>query len=102
MADITLVRQQSGDASEQEKEAARLQKKLVENKFTLEDFRDQLVQVRKMGSLSDILKMIPGMGKVKEIKSKDIGNMVAAMASPLFAKVTGAQIPVDGGNDRVI
>ncbi len=37
-----------------------------------------------------------------EIKSKDIGNMVAAMASPLFAKVTGAQVPVDGGNDRVI
>ncbi|CAN5688628.1 bifunctional aldolase/short-chain dehydrogenase [soil metagenome] len=37
-----------------------------------------------------------------EIKSKDIGNMVAAMASPLFAKTTGAQIPVDGGNDRVI
>ena len=37
-----------------------------------------------------------------EIKSKDIGNMVSAMASPLFSKVTGAQIPVDGGNDRVI
>lgn len=37
-----------------------------------------------------------------EIKSKDIGNMVSAMASQLFAKVTGAQIPVDGGNDRVI
>jgi len=37
-----------------------------------------------------------------EIKSKDIGNMVAAMAGPLFLKVTGAQIPVDGGNDRVI
>jgi len=37
-----------------------------------------------------------------EIKSKDIGNMVSAMASPLFLKVTGAQIPVDGGNDRVI
>ncbi len=37
-----------------------------------------------------------------EIKSKDVGNMVAAMASPLFGKTTGAQIPVDGGNDRVI
>jgi len=37
-----------------------------------------------------------------EIKSKDIGNMVSAMAGPLFLKVTGAQIPVDGGNDRVI
>jgi len=37
-----------------------------------------------------------------EIKSKDIGNMVSAMASRLFGKTTGAQIPVDGGNDRVI
>ncbi len=37
-----------------------------------------------------------------EIKSRDVGLMVAAMASPLFGKTTGAQIPVDGGNDRVI
>ncbi len=37
-----------------------------------------------------------------EITSRDVGNMVAAMASPLFGKTTGAQIPVDGGNDRVI
>ncbi|MEM7698653.1 MAG: bifunctional aldolase/short-chain dehydrogenase [Verrucomicrobiota bacterium] len=37
-----------------------------------------------------------------EIKSKDVGNMVSAMASPLFAKTTGAQVPIDGGNDRVI
>jgi rhamnose utilization protein RhaD (predicted bifunctional aldolase and dehydrogenase)/NAD(P)-dependent dehydrogenase (short-subunit alcohol dehydrogenase family) len=37
-----------------------------------------------------------------EIKSKDVGNMASAMASPLFGKTTGAQVPVDGGNDRVI
>lgn len=37
-----------------------------------------------------------------EIRSKDVGDMVAAMASPLFGKTTGAQVPVDGGNDRVI
>lgn len=37
-----------------------------------------------------------------EIRSRDVGNMVAAMASPLFGKTTGAQVPVDGGNDRVI
>lgn len=37
-----------------------------------------------------------------EIKSANVGQMVAAMASPLFAKTTGAQIPVDGGNDRII
>ena len=37
-----------------------------------------------------------------EIKSADVANMVCAMASPIFGKTTGAQIPVDGGNDRVI
>ena len=37
-----------------------------------------------------------------EIRSRDVGRMVASVASPLFGKTTGAQIPVDGGNDRVI
>lgn len=37
-----------------------------------------------------------------EITSRDIGLMVATMAGPAFAKTTGAQIPVDGGNDRTI
>ncbi len=37
-----------------------------------------------------------------EIRSKDVGRMVAAMAGPIFGKTTGAQIPIDGGNDRVI
>ncbi len=37
-----------------------------------------------------------------EIKSREVGAMVSAMAGPLFARTTGAQVPVDGGNDRVI
>ena len=37
-----------------------------------------------------------------EIKSADVGAMVSAMAGSLFGKTTGAQLPVDGGNDRVI
>jgi rhamnose utilization protein RhaD (predicted bifunctional aldolase and dehydrogenase)/NAD(P)-dependent dehydrogenase (short-subunit alcohol dehydrogenase family) len=37
-----------------------------------------------------------------EITSKDVAALVCAMASPLFAKTTGAQVPIDGGNDRVI
>lgn len=37
-----------------------------------------------------------------EITSKDVAALVAAMAGPLFAKTTGAQVPIDGGNDRVI
>lgn len=37
-----------------------------------------------------------------EIKSADVGNLVSTMCGPIFAKTTGAQIPIDGGNDRVI
>ena len=37
-----------------------------------------------------------------EIKSADVGAMVSAMAGKLFGKTTGAQVPMDGGNDRVI
>ncbi|MBI4308947.1 MAG: bifunctional aldolase/short-chain dehydrogenase [Candidatus Omnitrophica bacterium] len=37
-----------------------------------------------------------------EITSKDVAGLVCAMAGPAFAKTTGAQIPIDGGNDRVI
>ena len=37
-----------------------------------------------------------------EVKSKDVAELVAAMAGPLFSKTTGAQIPIDGGSDRII
>ena len=37
-----------------------------------------------------------------EITSKDVAELAAELCGPLFAKTTGAQIPVDGGNDRVI
>ena len=37
-----------------------------------------------------------------EVTSADVAALAAALASPLFAKTTGAQIPVDGGNERVI
>ncbi len=37
-----------------------------------------------------------------EITSKDVAAMICALAGPVFAKTTGAQVPIDGGNDRVI
>jgi rhamnose utilization protein RhaD (predicted bifunctional aldolase and dehydrogenase)/NAD(P)-dependent dehydrogenase (short-subunit alcohol dehydrogenase family) len=37
-----------------------------------------------------------------EVRSSDVAEMAAEMCGPLFAKTTGAQVPVDGGNDRVI
>jgi NAD(P)-dependent dehydrogenase (short-subunit alcohol dehydrogenase family) len=37
-----------------------------------------------------------------EVRSSDVGELAAEMCGPLFAKTTGAQIPIDGGNERVI
>ncbi|HYC48496.1 MAG TPA: bifunctional aldolase/short-chain dehydrogenase [Burkholderiales bacterium] len=37
-----------------------------------------------------------------EVRSRDVAEMAAEMCGPLFARTTGAQVPVDGGNDRVI
>jgi len=52
-----------------EKQARELAKKLRKADFTLEDFRDQLLRLRKMGSMEDLLGMIPGVGgKMKELK----------------------------------
>ncbi|NVM20552.1 MAG: signal recognition particle protein [Desulfobacterales bacterium] len=67
MGDILSLIEKAQSAVD-EKKARELEKKLRKNQFTLEDFRDQLVQVRKMGSLEEILGMIPGMGKLKKMK----------------------------------
>ncbi len=47
-----------------QKEAEKLEKKFRKDEFSLEDFRDQLRAVKKMGSIGDIIGMIPGLGKV--------------------------------------
>ena len=57
-----------------EKKAAELEKKLRKSQFTLEDFRDQMVQIRKMGSFSDLINMIPGMGNVKQLKNLQVDD----------------------------
>jgi len=55
-----------------EKKARELEKKLRKQQFTLEDFRDQMAQIRKMGSLSDIIGMIPGMRKAKQLQNMEV------------------------------
>jgi len=71
MGDVLTLIEKAQDAIDA-KQAAELEKKLKKSQFTLEDFRDQMVQIRKMGSLGDIMKMIPGMGKLKQMKNLDV------------------------------
>ncbi|HDI60241.1 MAG TPA: signal recognition particle protein [Desulfobacteraceae bacterium] len=69
-----------------DRQAAQLEKKLRQNEFTLEDFRDQLLQVSKMGPLGDLLGMIPGLGRHKQLKNlqvdeKELDHVVAIINS---------------------
>jgi len=65
------------------KEAARLAERVAKDKFTLEDLRSQLQQVKKMGPLSALVGMIPGAGKISEddIDEKAIHRMQAILDS---------------------
>jgi signal recognition particle subunit SRP54 len=60
---LTLIEKAQETVSREE--AEKLARKLRKNEFTLEDFRDQLKQVRKMGSLESLIGMIPGLNKMK-------------------------------------
>jgi signal recognition particle subunit SRP54 len=51
-----------------EKEALKLEKKLKNREFDLEDFQDQLKNMKKLGSMEQILGMLPGMGQLKQLK----------------------------------
>ena len=53
-----------------EKEARKLQKKIMKNQFDLNDFLGQLQQIKKMGNVKDLMGMMPGMGKA--LKGVDI------------------------------
>ncbi len=70
MGDIlSLV--EKAQAAMDEKTALQLEKNIRKNDFSLEDFRNQLTQIKKMGPLKDILGMIPGLGKMKSLKNME-------------------------------
>ncbi len=85
MGDILSFIEKAGDVIDQKK-AVEMQRKLIENDFTLEDFRDQLRQIRKLGPLQSLLGMMPKVGILKELKDvkvdeKEINHVVAIIDS---------------------
>jgi signal recognition particle subunit SRP54 len=67
MGDIlTLI--EKAESVVDKSEAERIAKKLKRNQFTLEDFLDQIQQIKKMGSLEKILDMVPGINKLRQLK----------------------------------
>ncbi len=78
MGDVVSLVEKAQQAID-EKEARETRKKLAKNQFNLNDFYNQIQQVRKMGDIKDLAAMIPGMGKA--IKDVDIDNDSAFKAT---------------------
>lgn len=71
MGDVVSLVERAQEQYDEE-EARKLQKKIAKNKFGFDDFLNQLQQIKKMGSMKDLLGMIPGAGKM--LKDVDIDD----------------------------
>lgn len=71
MGDVVSLVERAQEQYDEE-EARKLQKKIAKNKFGFDDFLSQLQQIKKMGSMKDLLGMIPGAGKM--LKDVDVDD----------------------------
>ena len=103
MGDIVSLVEKAQEAVNT-KEAVKLQKRLSENKFTFEDLRDQLSQIRKMGPLENILSMIPGMGK--QIKGMSVNDKelvkIEAIINSMTKQERGNYVIINGSRKKRI
>lgn len=70
MGDVVSLVERAAEVIDQEK-ALKAAKRMARNEFTVEDFLDQLQQIKKLGNFEGIMKMIPGMGQAMK-KMKDM------------------------------
>ncbi len=87
MGDVLSLIEKAEEAVSME-DAQKLEDKIRKNAFTLEDFRDQLRTIKKMGPIEQILGMLPGMGNLKEmtaargqVDDKQLGRVEAIINS---------------------
>ena len=80
---LTLIEKTQGLYSAEQ--AKQLEEKLLKQSFTLDDFLDQMRQMRKLGSMTDVLKMVPGLSRALpkdfEIPEKEIKKIEAIICS---------------------
>jgi signal recognition particle subunit SRP54 len=85
MGDVLSLIERAEQAIDVE-EAERLEEKVRNDEFTLEDFRDQLQAIKKMGPIEQIIGMLPGIGNLKQLAAnkpddKQIGRIEAMISS---------------------
>jgi signal recognition particle subunit SRP54 len=103
MGDITTLVERA-QAQFDEEQAKKLEKKIRQNKFDFEDFKEQLQQIKKMGNIKDLLAMIPGVGKaIKDIDiSDDAFKGIEAMINSMTAKERSNPDTIDASRRRRI
>jgi signal recognition particle subunit SRP54 len=88
MGDIVGLVEKASETIDQE-EAEKLAAKMMRGKFDLEDFAQQLKQISKMGSLSGMLGMLPGMGKIKQqLENADLDNTILKRQGAIISSMT--------------
>ena len=85
MGDVLSLIERVQDGIDQ-KQAEEMQRKLLENEFSLGDFRDQMKQLSKLGGLESLMGMMPDIGPMKQLKQvkidpKEISRTVAIVDS---------------------
>jgi signal recognition particle subunit SRP54 len=102
MGDIVSLVEKAQSAFD-EKEAKKMEKKLLKNKFDLHDFQQQLQTIKKMGSVSDLMGMIPGVSKMKApaIDDKQLVHTEAILSSMTHQEKSNPKI-IDGSRRRRI
>ena len=79
---------EKAEAAISHEEAERLEEKIRSNEFTLEDFRDQLKAIRKMGPLESIMGMLPGMGNLKALAGNAPDNDQLSRVEAIISSMT--------------
>lgn len=86
---LTLI--EKAQASVDEEKAKDLEQKMRTASFTLDDFLDQLGQVRKLGPLDEILKMMPGANKIKGLNNVQVDEKQIAHVEAIIQSMTKAE-----------
>jgi signal recognition particle subunit SRP54 len=95
MGDVVSLVERAQEQFDEE-QAKRLQRRLQKDQFDLNDFLDQLQQIKKMGNIKDLMGMIPGMGKA--MKDVDIDENAFKHIEAIILSMT----PEERGNPAII
>jgi signal recognition particle subunit SRP54 len=105
MGDVLSFIEKAEEAIDKKK-AEEMQRKLIENEFTLEDFRDQIRQLKKLGPLESILGMMPQVGMFKELKNVKVDEQeitrVVAIIDSMTPKERANHMIINGSRRRRI